>query len=169
MQLNHSGPSTPASPINEDCCRIFRRDMKQLYLLSLLLTGEERSAERCFRASLEDCMGLRPALQQWTTAWTRRIILQNAIQMLRPSADGATSASQPKSGPLRTRLHPALRDVLQLGLFERFVFVISVLEGYSDHECSVLLRSTCQHVIASKIKALQQLVRASRQSPAMFA
>ncbi len=170
MQLTQSSPSTIASATHKDFCRTFKRDMKDLYLLSLLLTGEEQSAERCFFASLEDCMSLQPVLQHWAKSWTRRIIVQNAIRMLRPAAHAAPVASQPQVSALRSRLDPALRVVLQLSLFERFVFVISVLEGYSDRECSVLLRSSREDVTASKAKALQRLVTASQRKPtAMFA
>ena len=47
--------------------------------------------------------------------------------------------------------------VLELGSFERFVYVMSVLEHYSDQDCSVLLGCTLWDVIAARIRTLQQI------------
>jgi hypothetical protein len=41
---------------------------------------------------------------------------------------------------------------------------MSVLEDYSDHECSLLLRSSKRDVVAAKAKALEQLVTPSAPS-----
>ena len=47
--------------------------------------------------------------------------------------------------------------ILELAPFDRFVFVISVLEHYSEHECSVLLGCSRRDVIAARTRALQQV------------
>jgi hypothetical protein len=47
--------------------------------------------------------------------------------------------------------------LLQLEPFERFVYVMSVLERYSDLDCSVLLGCARRDVIAARMSALQQL------------
>jgi DNA-directed RNA polymerase specialized sigma24 family protein len=47
--------------------------------------------------------------------------------------------------------------VLELSPFERFVFVMSVLEHYSEHECSILLGCSRRDVIAARTRALQQV------------
>ena len=47
--------------------------------------------------------------------------------------------------------------VLELEPFERFVFVMLVLEHYSEHECSLLLSCSPRDVIAGRNRALQQL------------
>ena len=47
--------------------------------------------------------------------------------------------------------------ILGLRPFERFVFVMSVLEGYSDQGCSVLLGCTPRDVVAARVRAFQQL------------
>ena len=36
-------------------------------------------------------------------------------------------------------LHAEVSAILELAHLERFVFVMSVLERYSDHDCSILL------------------------------
>jgi hypothetical protein len=47
--------------------------------------------------------------------------------------------------------------ILELRPFERFVYVISVLERYSDQDCSVLLECARRDVVAARIRAFQQL------------
>ena len=47
--------------------------------------------------------------------------------------------------------------VLELAPFERFVYVMSVLERYSDQDCSVLLGCMRRDVIAARTRALQQI------------
>jgi hypothetical protein len=147
-----TGYATPA-----DFCRTFEQDMKSLYLLSLLLTAGPHLAEECFVSSLGDCLDMRPVFKEWTDSWTRRIVLQNAIQILSPAVNNADEGSQSRLSPLHSDLNPALRAVLRLNTFERFVFVMSVLEGYSDHECSLLLGSSKRDVVAAKAKALGHL------------
>jgi len=140
-----------------DVCRTFKQDMKSLYLLSLLLTAGRHSAEECFVSSLGDCLDMRPVFKEWTDSWTRRIVLQNAIRISSPAVNNSEEGSQSRLSPLDPDLNPALRAVFQLSHFERFVLVMTVLEGYSDHECSLLLRSSKRDVVAAKAKALEHL------------
>lgn len=51
--------------------------------------------------------------------------------------------------------------MLRLNTFERFVFVTSVLVGYSDRGCSLLLASSTRDVVAAKAKALEHMGKAS--------
>jgi DNA-directed RNA polymerase specialized sigma24 family protein len=47
--------------------------------------------------------------------------------------------------------------VTQLAPLERFVFVMSVLEGHSPAECSALLGCSMQEVVAARSQAMRQL------------
>jgi hypothetical protein len=47
--------------------------------------------------------------------------------------------------------------ILELRPFERFVYVMSVLERYSDQDCSVLLGCARRDVVAARSRALQQV------------
>src|SRR5271165_5678603 len=153
QDVENSFPAGTAYATRADVCRTFKQDMKSLYLLSLLLTAGQHSAEQCFESSLGDCLDMRPVFREWTDSWTRRIVLQNAIRMLKPAMNNADKASQSQLSSPTSELNPALRAVLRLNTFERFVFVMSVLEGYSDRECSLLLRSSKRDVVAAKAKA----------------
>ena len=47
--------------------------------------------------------------------------------------------------------------ILELMPFKRFVYVMSVIERYSDQDCSVLLGCARRDVVAARIRAFQQL------------
>ncbi len=145
-----------------DFCRTFKQDMNRLYLLSLLLTGGRRSAVQCFVSSLTDCLDMKPVFKDWTDFWTRHIVLHNAIRMLSPAVNPNGEDSRSHVSQLDTTLSPVLRAVLRLKPFERFVFVMSVLEGYSDRDCSLLLGSSTRDVVAAKAKAFEHLGRTSQ-------
>src|SRR5271166_3980350 len=138
QDIENFPPAATGYATRADLCRTFRQDMKSLYLLSLLLTAGQHTAEQCFVSSLSDCLDMKPMFEEWADSWTRRIVLQNAIRILSPAVSDADEGSQSPLSPLDLDLNPALRAVLRLNAFERFVFVMTVLEGYSDHECSQL-------------------------------
>src|SRR6266496_465100 len=50
-----------------------------------------------------------------------------------------------------------IQNVIRLVPLERFVFVMSVLERYSDHDCSLLLNCTVKNVIDARLQALRAL------------
>jgi hypothetical protein len=52
--------------------------------------------------------------------------------------------------------------VAALPSFERFVFVMSVLERYSEQECSLLLGCTRAEVIDARSRALRELGAAAQ-------
>jgi len=47
--------------------------------------------------------------------------------------------------------------ILGLEPFKRFVYVMTVLEGYSDQDCSLLLGCARRDVLAARSRALQQI------------
>ncbi|HET9837316.1 MAG TPA: hypothetical protein VFR84_03715, partial [Candidatus Angelobacter sp.] len=56
---------------------------------------------------------------------------------------------------------PLIAMVLGWTAFERFVFVMSVLEGYAVRECAALLACTDQEIIATKSRVLARLAEGS--------
>src|ERR1700739_592378 len=56
--------STPYAT-RSDFCRIFKKDMNRLYLLSFLLTGKHSLAEKCFVSGLEDSAKGNPVFKEW--------------------------------------------------------------------------------------------------------
>jgi DNA-directed RNA polymerase specialized sigma24 family protein len=147
-----------------DFCRIFEKDMNRLYLLSFLLTGDHALAQGCFVRGLEDSAKGNPVFKECAQSWARRMIIQNAIRKIgvRPT-DSLTSHSASGRSAGNARLEPVeIAEILELPAFERFVFVMSVLERYSDQECSLLLGCTRGEVIAARTRALQQIGRSAK-------
>ena len=143
-----------------DFCRIFKEDTSGLHLLALLLTADGAAAEQCFVAGFEDSVISNRVFKQWAHSWSKRAIIKNAIRILRPlpSATKDSTSSRPvEAGPI---VSASLAAVFQLQPFERFVLVMSVLEGYSSQDCATLLNCTRQDVIASRSLALKQLSQA---------
>src|SRR5437667_316535 len=121
-----------------DFCEIFSKDMNSLYLLSLLLAGDHERAEQCFVSALGNATGRRTLFKEWARTWARRAVVQSAQSMINPQPHHAQEglAWPPVAGNQNTpgeRVEVAA--VLGLQPFDRFVFVMSVLERYSDHEC----------------------------------
>jgi DNA-directed RNA polymerase specialized sigma24 family protein len=53
--------------------------------------------------------------------------------------------------------HGVVDRLLSLRDFDRFVFVMSVLERYSEHECALLLGCTPPDVREARTRALQHI------------
>ncbi|MGA7293098.1 MAG: hypothetical protein WBW53_14545 [Terriglobales bacterium] len=146
---------------NSDFCEVFQENMNTLYLLSFLLTADREKAEQCFVSGLEDSVEGSPVFKEWTRSWARRAIIRNAIRIINPRAkttDVPDSAAVTKSDePLLTGQHAGIAAVLALEPFERFVYVMTVLERYSDHECSILLGCPRRDVPGARIRAVLRL------------
>jgi DNA-directed RNA polymerase specialized sigma24 family protein len=152
-------PTPYASP--DDFRQVFDEHIKSLYLLAFLLTADQKKAEQCFVSGLEDAVGGSPVFKEWAHSWARRAVVLNAVRVLSPRpADGnvrGRSSSDPvyNNGP---SAQPAeIASVLGLEPFQRFVYVLTALERYSDQECAVLLGCMRRDVLAARIHALQQL------------
>ncbi len=146
-----------------DFCRIFEQDMNGLYLLSFLLTGDRTMAEQCFVGGLHIAQDGNHVFKEWAESWARRAIIQNAIRMVRPrkarpgkAADVKHSTSDHSTSDALGE-HAELAGVVDLPAFERFAFVMSGLERYSDQECSLLLGCARGDVAEARVRALERL------------
>ena len=145
--------STPYAT-REDFCRIFSEDMDSLYLLGLLLTADAGKAEQCFVSGIGDSVEGNPVFREWARSWARRTIIRQAIGMIEPAKDKLTIEGR---DPVRLNIEPRLLAILRLDTLERFVFVMSVLEGYSDQDCSILLGCSRQTIVSTRARALEHL------------
>jgi DNA-directed RNA polymerase specialized sigma24 family protein len=167
-------------PVNEyatleDFCRVFAKGMDELYQLSFLLAGDHRQAKQCFVAGLEDAVKENHVFKEWARSWAKRAIIQNAIRKLKPRrlATPFSLALPPYVVPLPSDQdrHFEVAGILALGDFERFVFVMSVLEHYSEHDCSLLLGCSPREIREARLRALTQLMRpegTNTSSPVKF-
>jgi hypothetical protein len=148
-----------------DSRRVFPKNMSQLYLLAFLLTTDQVAAERCLVTGLEDCVEGNAAFKGWARAWSKRTIIKNAIEMMAPTPNQAENALPICPGVDATSKAEALiAAVTRLAAFDRFVFVIAVLEGYSDRDCSALLHSTLEEVAKARARTLQAIAKPSEAS-----
>jgi hypothetical protein len=138
-----------------DYCKIFSDNVDHLYTLSLLLTADHSKAEQCFVAGLEDCVEGNPVFREWAEAWAVRTIIKNAIRIISPSRN-RTTGTEAVTEPISDAGDLALA-ITELPPFERFGYVMSVLERYSDRECSLFLDCTVQEIANARTHAFQQL------------
>ena len=137
---------------------VFAADLHGLYQLSFLLTGNHEEAEQCFVAGLEDSVTANNVFREWVHVWAKRAIIENAVRILRPHPEVANSSITATSKlPSIHNGHFALESLLALGDFERFVFVLSVLEKYSEHESAVFLGCSLPEIRNAQSKALEQI------------
>jgi DNA-directed RNA polymerase specialized sigma24 family protein len=152
----------------EDFRRIFTEDLDELYQLSFLLTRDPQKAEQCFVGGLEGCVAGNSVFREWARSWAKRAIILNAIRELKPRPglpDPLTSAAiflgidQHSSGPPN---HFEIDAVFGLEDHERFVFVMSVLQHYSEHDCALLLGCSVLEVREAHTRAMNDLAHSPR-------
>lgn len=147
---------------SDDFCRIFDEDMNGLYLLSFLLTADRGKAERCLVSGFEDAVEGNAVFKEWARSWARRAIIQNAVRLIDPRPAEASDSSlfssvNSSDKPLSAGQQVEIAAVLALEPFDRFVYVITVLEHYSDQDCSLLLGCARRDVLAARTRALRQI------------
>jgi hypothetical protein len=160
-QLLEQGAATYRTGI--DFCKIFTEEMNSLYLLAYLLTADSDKAEQCFVGGLGECVESTGAFMEWAHSWARRTIIKQAIRTIMPSPEyadpvsfvnlhGTSTCGQ--YGPIGGSHMGA---IVALSAFERFVFVMSVLEGQSDADCSSLLNCSRPDVMIARELTLRRL------------
>lgn len=152
-------------PTVADFLRTFNEEMHSLYLLSFLLTADHDKAEQCLVSAMGECTEGIGASMEWSRPWTRAAVLRNAIRMIKPVQEHTDyvpffslkrSVTLPENNPFA--------GILLLDAFERFVFVMAILEGQSDEECASLLRCSRRDVMMARLLALKQ--QSSADAPA---
>jgi hypothetical protein len=156
----------------EDFINVFREGMSGFYRLSFLLTGDHEKAKRCLVAGVEDCVKENRVFREWARSWAKRIIVQNAIRELKPRPNLRRSSPVATVFPQNPASsgydeHFDVDALLALEDFERFVFVMTVLENYSHYECALLLGCSVFEIREGRVHALEEL--ASRGQAVFFA
>lgn len=152
-------PSETSYATSADFCRIFEEQMDRLYLVSLLLTADDELAEKCFVGGLKNSRNGNPVFKEWAQSWARRTIIANAIRMIAPRPETSFYGTRNEVQGLPVQL----AAITNLQPFERFVFVMSVLEGYSERDCRLLLNCSSADIVQGRIRALQQLAASAER------
>ena len=150
-----------------DFCRIYVEQANSLYLLSRLLTADPQKAEQCFLSGFDDSVSNTSVFKERSYLWARRSIILNAIRLLCPRPDDENKPDEarpsplignvPRKVPAEVQAHPNFARVVRLNSFERLIFIMSVLERYSDQECSLLMDCFRRDVINARTAAIQHL------------
>jgi DNA-directed RNA polymerase specialized sigma24 family protein len=136
----------------------FNEEMRSLYLLAFLLTADHDKAEECLVHAMGECVEWIGVFTDWAHSWSRRAVLKRAIQMIMPAPEHADKVSiiTLKSPATSGEDNDPFAAILLLDPFERFVFVMSTLEGQSDADCAVLLRCSRRDVMMARVLALKR-------------
>ena len=150
-------------PARHDFPEDFTDNLNALYQLSFLLTRDHERAQQCLVSSFKNTRRNR-AFSEWVHSWHKRIIIENAIRELRPRPTRSHSSSSaiafPDVGELSNSPngHFRLEAILALEDFERLVFVMSVLEQFSEHDCARLLECSVLQIREARTHALDELI-----------
>jgi uncharacterized membrane protein len=152
------------APAEYATCSDFREslldNLTTLYVLAFVLTGNHTEAEQCFVATVQDTVIANSVFKGWERSWSKRSLIINAIRHVFRGPIESTAKQHHGVGEVEvpSPAHDTINAVARLASpIQRFVFVISVLEGYSEHECALLLGSTSRDVRKARIDALWQL------------
>jgi DNA-directed RNA polymerase specialized sigma24 family protein len=138
-----------------DFCRLFSERLTRFYTLSLLLLGDRERAEECFLRSFNACLKSRGVFKDWEERWAIHTIIKEAINMMSlPNLPSVESLSEQDSDV--EVLVSALRELTSL---DRCVYLMSVLEKYSDRECASFLSCSAAEVRIARDRALKMLGR----------
>jgi hypothetical protein len=149
-----------------DFCRIFTEELHSLYLLSLLLTADNDKAEKCFVSALSEATDGIGVSTEWAGSWARRAVLKHAIRMIGPAPEHSDSLPfiGPGAPPTSISGNP-FATIFALDPFERFVFVMAILEGQSEQDCAILLRCSRRDVMIARVLALSRMASADAAYP----
>src|SRR3984885_14192700 len=129
LPMNSVDERVTSYPTVTDFFRAFNEEMHSLYLLSFLLTADHDKAEQCLVSAMGECVEGIGVFMDWARSWTRAAVIKHAILMIKPAPEHTDyvsftslnrSAVQPEANPFAA--------ILLLDHFERFVFVMQVLE-----------------------------------------
>lgn len=150
------GSSLPIVPRAADLAQGWLDEITDLYLLCFLLTADKMMAEQLFADAMDEYVGSPAAASgAWARGQGRASVIRRAIQVIRPVPKQAQSWSSRLAGrPLVSSVHEPFSAITSLGTFERFVFVLSVIEGESDETCAALLACDLAEVERSRDLAM---------------
>jgi hypothetical protein len=126
---------------------VFDCEREGLQRLALLLTANPEAAKRCLIRAFRECIASSSVSKGWILSWTRRVVIRNAVVLVMDPGDQSFFGTNDDADNGLIAISPddsvgafaESESILALPAFERFVFVICVLERYSIHDCALLL------------------------------
>ena len=136
-----------------DVWSVLTDEMLGLYQLSFALTADLDKAEQCFVCGMGECEEEIGVFMARTQAQARCTIIKRAIRMIMPGPELPDDFSVAHRNGWASGGSNLLDAIVRLNAFERFVYVMSVLEKHSDGDCSTLLRCSRRDVIMARALA----------------
>jgi hypothetical protein len=156
----------------EDFVSVFECEEAGLQGLAILLTANKEAANRCLILAFRECTASSSVFKGWVVNWARRAVIRNAISLvldrrgqLFVKGNGSTD-----NGLIAFTLDGALgalaesESVLNLPDVDRFIFVICVLEGYSPHDCALLLGKSPREIDEARKRMANQIEHIGERS-----
>lgn len=127
-------------------------EMAELYLLAFMLTANKETAETCVLESVDEYLNSGAAtLSDWVTTEGRNVVIAKAAHLIKPRAKTSYSWTAPLGArALIGPSHQPFAVITSLGAFERFVYVLTALEGRGEEECAALLECPQADVVAAR-------------------
>jgi hypothetical protein len=137
---------------------VFNCERAGLQRLAILLTANSDAAKRCLMRAFEECISSSTVSRRWALSWTRRVVIRNAISLvMNPGIESSVDTSDHRDDAAiafsRDDLPGAIagsESILDLLEFDRFVFVICVLEQYSIYDCALLLGRSLREIVEAR-------------------
>jgi DNA-directed RNA polymerase specialized sigma24 family protein len=128
-----------------------------------LLTADHSKAEQCFDQAIDDSLQDDRVFLERAYSWARRAIIKSAIKIVSPRLDRVdlVSAEPSRSARPIENSGELVRAITALAAFDRFVYVMSVLEGLVARDCCILLKCTAAEFNNARVRALQRLANVS--------
>lgn len=151
---------------HSDFCAVFLQQLDRLYSLALILTGDELRAEECLLAAFDSCEQRNLVFKESAVSWSRRTVIKIAIRFMSPAPFGTPPHSLlGNRSNLNVAPDVSIECLLELPAFDRFVYVMSVLEGYADRDCALLLGCPFSEILRARIRAFQQISKIQMRYP----
>jgi hypothetical protein len=119
---------------------------------------EQHESEQCFASTVEEGFKEQAVFKEWARSWVKRRLIENAIEIV---SSTSTRNGQKRdlwsAGQRETHREREIDIVTKLDPFERFVFVMSILERYPNWDCSLLLGCSMNKIAQARMKALRKL------------
>lgn len=91
-------------------------------------------------------------------------MIKTAVRFVLPEPDVSRPNFSGHDSNLNPQQDASLKRLQELPPFDRFVFVMSVLERYSDRDCSLLLGCSSADILPARIRALHQMSTGAEKS-----
>lgn len=152
---------------SEEFQQLFETGRPGFFELAYALTADCNLARECLVSGLQDCRKANTVFRDWAEKWARRVIIKNAIRILRQGARNEKLATEwhpaANSTPGLLTDPPLLGRILALPDFERVVCVLSAGEHYSSKEIALLLGRLPEEIREAGTRALQQVAAAGTE------